>query len=84
MTRNKELPSPGNSKTCLEFVEDEIGLVPTLVTIFYSPLMEISDDTGNGSRSLTPTKNNSELEDKGWLDLVQTYSAPEGKKVHLL
>ena len=54
--------------------------MPTSVMTFFSPLTDISDDTGNGARSPAPTKNNSGLEDEGWLDLVQTYSAPKGKE----
>ena len=63
----------------MELIEDEIGLLPTSVTTFYSPLTEVREDIGNESRSPTPTIN---IEGWGedWIKLVQSYVDPEGRQ----
>ena len=73
------LPSTGNSKSYIEFFKDEICLVPTSVSTFYSPLTEVWEDVGSESRSPTPTI---DIDGWGedWIKLVQSYVDPEGRQ----
>ena len=78
MARNTVLPSTGSSESYIEFVEDEISLVPTSVSTFYSPLTEVSEDEGSESRNPAPTINiNGWGED--WIKLV----TPSGGKTKM-
>ena len=76
--RNTVLPSTGNSKSYIEFVEDEISLVPTSVSTFYSPLTEVSKGIDSGSRNPAPTI---DIDGWGedWIKLVTPYVDLEGK-----
>ena len=88
MTVNIAQPTTGNMKTCLEIVEDEIGLTPSSVTTFYSPLIEVEEvtrrDNNIGLRSPTLTVNIEGWENDGWINLVQSYDDPEENKQRCL
>ena len=73
------LPSTGSSKTHTEIVKEDAGLVHTSVTTFYSPVTDINNDGEVREGIRTQAEKGNDLEDGGWLEMVQSYKAPEGK-----
>ena len=74
-------PATDNKNTFLEIVEDEIGLVPTSVTTFFSPLIEVEEvvrwDNNMRLRSPTWTLNIEGWDNDGWLNLIESCSDPD-------
>ena len=73
------LPVIGSSRTRMEVVKEDTGLVDTSITTFFSPITDISDDSKNREDIRIQTEEHNDLGDEGWLEMIQSYKAPEGK-----
>ena len=73
------LTATGSSRTRMEVVEEDTGLVDTSITTFFSPVTDINDNSENREDIRTQTEEHNDLEHDGWLEMIQSYKAPEGK-----